>query len=241
MTMSIPLVKGFVQSFEVKDMDSKTGTFIQAFTRYNVLDSDKDRGRKGMFSKTWSENFGRIRHLFNHNSNQPLGETKKLWDDEEYAYGESIIGKHDLGMDFIKMVESNLIKEASYGYNVIKSNQLKDGSNELLEVKQWEWSSLSGWGANEFTPVISLQKGLNMNVAQEYLDRYHNMKSFVRNTTATDNTIKMVEADLKNIENFFNSLIRTEAAPALQPLLKEEEIDTDGILAIIELQKQLTA
>lgn len=239
----MPLIKGYIQPFEVKDVDSKTGIFVQAYTRYNVLDSDKDRGRKGMFTKTWKENFSRIRHQVNHNKDWTVGDPQRFWDDEEYAYMESKIGTHNEGQDFIKMVESKLIKEASYGYEVIKSNKLEDGTTELLEVKLWEVSSLTGWGANEFTPVISLQKGMEEKSVEESLEWYVDAKSFVRNSTATDFCIKQIESDIKVFEQRLLKLAkRTEAADALQPPLEEkqvEELDTATILGFIEIQKQL--
>lgn len=236
-----PLIKGFIQPFEVKDIDSKSGTFVQAYTRYNVKDSDNDYGRKGMFTKTWRENAPRIRHLLNHDVSRPIGNPQKFWDDSDYAYMESKIGDHNDGQDFIKMVESGLIKEASYGYTVIKANKLKDGSQELLEVKLWEVSSLTGWGANEYTPVISLQKGMTDDSVSEFLDRYFNMKSFVRNSSATDQAIQQIELEIKAMETLFSNLIKgTGAAPALQPPeVKESSINVKHILGFIELQKQL--
>lgn len=212
------LVKGFSQSFEVKDIDMKSGTFVQAFTRYDVKDSDGDYGRKGMFTKTWKENASRIRHILNHDYQQPIGEPQEFFEDNEYAYMKSIIGTHDLGNDFKKMVDSGLIKEASYGYTVIKSNKLKDGQ-ELLEVKLWEVSSLTGWGANEFTPVIAMQKGMNKeSLIKKHIDQYAKLDSFCRNSDATDFTLQQLEIEKKQIENFLTQLSTLAEAPApLEP------------------------
>lgn len=232
------LVKGFLQSFEVKDIDLKSGTFIQAYTRYDVKDSDGDYGRKGMFSKTWKEHFPRIRHILNHKYELPVGEPKRFYDDDEYAYIESQIGTHDLGEDFKKMVDSGLIKEASYGYNVIKSNKLKDGSQELLEVKLWEVSSLTGWGANQFTPVIAFQKGLSKDaLISEYFDKYAALEKFCHNSTATDATLQQLEIEKKQIKDFLIELYKsTEAAPALQP---QEDSHKDD-LTLLDLSIKTT-
>jgi HK97 family phage prohead protease len=233
-------IKGYITQLEVKDIDAH-GTLIQAFTRYDILDSDNERGRKGMFTKTWQENFPRIRHLLNHNSSQPLGENQKFWEDNEYAYAQSKIGTHNLGQDFIKMVDSGLIKEASYGYNTVKSNKLKDGSTELLEVKLWEWSSLTSWGANEFTPIISLQKGMNLDPVKDLLERYTLMKSFVRNSNATDEGITMIEKEILNIETYFTDLLKgTEAAPTTQDALQPQGVDEiEEAIALLTLQNSL--
>lgn len=221
--MSNQLIKGYIQSFEVKDIDTKSGTFVQAYTRYDVKDSDGDYGRKGMFTKTWAENFKRIRHLLNHDTDRPVGEPQKFYDDNEYAYMQSQIGKHDLGSDFIKMVDSGLIKEASYGYSIIKANKLKDGSQEILEVKLWEVSSLTGWGANEFTPVIALQKGMDkQSLIKKHLDHYAALDSFCRSSDATDFTLQQLEIEKKHVENFLTQL-STVAEPEEAPLQPQED------------------
>lgn len=218
----------------------KSGTFIQAYTRYDVKDSDGDYGRKGMFTKTWSENFSRIRHLLNHDHTHPVGEPQKFYDDNEYAYVQSQIGNHDAGEDFKKMVDSNLIKEASYGYTVIKQNKLKDG-NELLEVKLWEVSSLTGWGANQFTPVVNFVKSAGKEeFIRKQLEQYANLKSFCRNSTATDRTLRQLEMDLKHIEQQLIELYSTQAAE--EPTLEPQQVKTlnvDAVLSFIKIKEQL--
>lgn len=248
--MNNALHKGYIQSFEVKDVDTKSGTLVQAYTRYNVVDSDKDRGRKGMFNKAWRENKSRIRHLVNHDSDWSVGDPAEFWEDDEYAYMKSNIGTHDDGRDFIKMVESNLIKEASYGYNVTKSNKLKDGTTELLEVKLWEVSSMTSWGANEFTPVISLTKGADKSALfDDYVERLLNYESFIKNTTATDKAIKAAIVERDQIKSFLKTILHktgTEAVlhekETLQPQLMDRNVlDTQikALWAQIEVEKQL--
>lgn len=241
--MNKPLEKGFIQSFEVKDVDLKTGFFRQAYTRYDVVDSDNERGRKGMFTKTWSENKNRIRHILNHDYTHPVGDPQKFYDEGDMAIMESQVGTHNEGKDFLLMVDSKLIKEASYGYNVIKSNKLKDGSTELLEVKLWEVSSLTGWGANEFTPVLAFQKGRSKSeLFDEMTERYLELESFCYKSTATDKTLQKLETERDQIKSFLKTLLNTgtEAESiSLQPQLNEDVLDTKSIVALIEIQKQL--
>lgn len=243
--MNKPLEKGFIQSFEVKDVDLKTGFFKQAFTRFDVLDSDKERGRKGMFNKTWQENKSRIRHILNHDYTHPLGDPQKFYEEGDLAIMESQIGSHNEGKDFLLMVDSGLVKEASYGYNVIKSNKLKDGTTELLEVKLWEVSSLTGWGANEFTPVLAFQKGADRSqLFDEFTERYLHLESFCYKSTATDKTLQKLELERDQIKSFLKTLLHKTGTEAddvsLQPqLMGDEFLDTKSIVALIEVQKQL--
>jgi HK97 family phage prohead protease len=206
-----------IKSFEfpVKDVDMGSRTLVQAFTRYDVKDSDKDIGRKGMFAKTWAENLPRIKHLLNHDTTKPLGKVESMWDDDTYAYGKSKIGTHTLGDDFIKMADSGLITEASYGYNVIKEKQSNDG-NELLEVKLWEWSSLTCWGANQYTPIISLTKSLDKAEQENKVaTRIKALEKFCKDTDATDETIQLLLLELKQLQQLFIDLSKTTTEPVV--------------------------
>jgi HK97 family phage prohead protease len=215
--------------FEVKDVDMGSRTLVQAYTRYDVKDSDQDFGRKGMFDRTWSENFHRVKHLLNHDVTQPVGKIEKLWDDDQYAYYKSKIGTHNLGNDFMKMADSGLITEASYGYKVIRERKMAEG-NELLEVKLWEVSALTHWGANEFTPVISLSKSMTKEQqADKVKARLKALESFTRNTDATDDTIQLLLLEIKNLGQLLLDATATttpaaEQAPEPEKGLKAEEM-----------------
>lgn len=227
-----------IKSFDlaVKDVDMESRTVVQAYTRYNVKDSDGDYGRKGMFTKTWSENSHRIKHLLNHDTTKPVGAIKELWDDSEFAYYKSKIGTHTLGDDYIKMADSGLITEASYGYQTIKQNKVDDG-NELLEVKLWEVSSLTAWGANQYTPIISLTKSLNKEEnADKVGTRIKALEKFCKNTTATDETIELLLLELKQLQQLFIEL-STKSTQPVEETVEPEQIDV--ALAIKQFTQSL--
>lgn len=210
---------------EVKDVDMASRTIVQAYTRYRVLDSDGDIGTKGMFDKTWGDNFSRIKHLLNHDTTKPVGKIEKLWDDVYAAYYKSKIGTHTLGEDFIKMADSGLITEASYGYKTIKEDKTKDG-NLLLEVKLWEVSPLTAWGANQFTNIVSLTKSLSKDDQQIKLsERIKSLERFCKNATASDETIELLLLECKQLQQYIIDLQSTTQAAdeALEPEKKEDD------------------
>ena len=194
---------------EVKDFDKGKREFVQAYTMYDVEDSDGDFGRKGMFSKTWKENNSRIKHILNHDITHPIGKPLELWDDNNHAFIKSRIGTHKDGDDFIEMVDSGLITEASYGFQVIKDNKMSDGKRELLEVKLWEVSSLTGWGANQHTPVVSLQKSLSKDGLDILSKRINLIEKFIRKSNASDETIETLVIELKQLQQLFIDLTKT--------------------------------
>ena len=199
--------KDFSTSLGIKDVDGKKGIVTGYFSDFDTLDSDGDVIKAGAFTKTLSLNGvksknPRIKHLLNHSPTQPLGVLTELKEDSKGLYYESKIGKHNLGMDFIKMVESDLIKEHSIGYQVKKFNQVKsredyqdgDVRRELTELKLWEGSSLTAWGANPNTPLTGL-KGFLLNNEIEInklVNQAEAIEEFCRNSKATDETIEQL-------------------------------------------------
>lgn len=225
-------------AFELKDVDIKSRITIGAFTRYNVKDADGDIGRKGMFKKTWGENGPtsdrpRIKHLLNHDITQPIGKPLELWDDDDYAYYKSLIGTHTLGDDYLKMAESGLITEHSYGFTRIRDNKTKEG-NEMLEVKQWEFSSLTSWGANEFSPLLSVAKGQNKDaLLEKLLKRTSAVEKFCRNSTATDETIQFMLIEYKQLQQILIDLSNTSTVP------EEKSTQPDSAKELIDIQTEL--
>jgi hypothetical protein len=198
----------------IKDVDGKKGIVTGYFAKFDNVDADGDIIRKGAFTKSIMETGPastqpRIKHLLNHNTNQPLGALVTLSED---AYGlnyESQIGSHALGQDFIKMVESNLITEHSIGFQVMKRNQLQEYSEymktpdagwfELTDLKLWEGSSLTAWGANQQTPITGLKSDKKEDVLQALVNRQKNLEKFCRNSTATDETIELLLIECKQL------------------------------------------
>lgn len=225
-------------AFELKDVDMKSRITIGAFTKYNVKDSDGDIGRKGMFKKTWSENGPtsdrpRIKHLLNHDITQPVGKPLELWEDDEYAYYKSQIGTHTLGDDYMKMAESGLITEHSYGFTRIRDNKIKEG-NEMLEVKQWEFSSLTSWGANEFSPLLSIAKSEGKEaLLQKLLKRTSAVEKFCRNSTATDETIQFMLIEYKQLQQILIDLTSISTVP------EEKSTQPDSVTGLIDIAQEL--
>lgn len=184
---------------QIKDVDGRKGIVTGYFANFDSLDADGDVIKKGAFTKTIqatgpSSAKPRIKHLLNHDPSQPLGVLTMLKEDSKGLYYESKLGTHALGIDFIKMVESNLISEHSIGYQVKKFNQVTswedyregDVRRELTELKLWEGSSLTAWGANPNTPLTGM-KSIEIN---KLLNKAEAIEKFCRDSKATDETIE---------------------------------------------------
>ena len=215
---------------EVKDVDKKQGIVSGYFSAFNSKDSDGDIIKPGAFTKSINDWFpkGRIKHLLNHNPSQPLGVILDLKEDDYGLKYTSKIGSHALGQDFIKMVDSGLIKEHSIGFQTIQEGKSKEeDANIITEVKLYEGSSLTAWGANENTPITDF-KGYKV---EEIADRIKAFEKFVRNSDATDETIELCIIQIKQLSQVIESMNSTPAAKAQEP--QKEAKGLDGINYLI--------
>lgn len=225
-------------SCEIKDIDGKKGIVSGYFSAFNNVDSDGDIIRPGAFAKSIAETGPgsarpRIKHLLNHNPSQPLGVIQSLKEDSYGLMYESKIGSHSLGKDFIKMVESGLVSEHSIGFRTIKEE--KKDHNEILEVKLFEGSSLTAWGANEMTPLIGLK---NMNV-DTLSDRIKQIEKFCKETDASDECIESLLIQIKQLTQLVQDLQEPViATPAIEPIVITQD-GKDLALAMELLSKRI--
>lgn len=213
--------------YEIKDIDKKQGIVSGYFAAFNIKDADGDIIRPGAFKKTLNEMFpkGRIKHLMNHDPSKPLGKILELKEDEYGLFYRSQIGSHSLGQDFIKMVESDLIKEHSIGFNDLTSEQHRkgEGYNNITEVKLFEGSSLTAWGANEFTPLIEL-KGMNVDSLAQRIRKF---EKFARNSDATDETIESCLLYIKQLAQVIEDLTTLDVEETPMPEIKNDKANND--------------
>lgn len=213
-----------------KDVDAKKGIVTGYFSNFNNVDSDGDVIRPGAFAKTIREAGPqsaqpRIKHLFNHNPAQPLGKLTELKEDAKGLYYESQVGTHSLGNDFVKMVESGLITEHSIGFKTIKDNSNKEGNNEITEIKLWEGSSLSAWGANELTPLTGL-KTETKEVVQDLINRQKAIEKFCKSSSVSDETIELLLLECKQLTQIIIELSEKATKPEESTLPEEKVMNT---------------
>ena len=211
---------------QIKDVDGKKGIVTGYFSYFYSIDSDGDIIKPGAFQKSISQNGPqsskpRIKHLLNHDSSKPLGVLEVLKEDTKGLYYESRLGTHSLGVDFIKMVDSGLISEHSIGFQTVKYNQLKPwnewkqgaAARELTELKLYEGSSLTAWGANMNTPLTGLKTEQKV---RKINDRIDILIKSLRDGTFSDETFDLLEIELKQMQQAMIDLT-TEPEQTTQP------------------------
>jgi HK97 family phage prohead protease len=160
-------------SFELKDLDGKKGIvqfYGSAFgTTKADADSDGDIILKGSFKKTISEQTGRIKHCLNHSVYDVPGVFSELKEDSFGLLCTSQLAKGSngdfstLAKDTLINYEAGVITEHSIGYRATKeAYDEQEQCNFISEIKLWEVSSLTGWGANKNTPFVGLKSAADL-------------------------------------------------------------------------------
>jgi len=166
---------------KVADLDDQGQVKFQ-FSKFDFIDTDDDITRKGAFKKSMLENLPRIKHFKNHWRDSTPGVIKELYETAEgaFAISQLIIGPQGkgsaLGNDTYAEYKAGAITEHSYGYDIIKANQITVDNKqvqELVELRLKEVSSLNAWGASEHTPTLEVKSEKDI---IDFLDRLEKLK-----------------------------------------------------------------
>ena len=188
--------------FETKDIDDSQGIVRVAFSKTGVYDSDNDRLMKGSFTKTIQENRGRIKMFKNHNPNMVPGVIKELSEEGDFAFATMQLSTSTLGKDTLIEYREGIITEHSHGFEGIKGKMSRNdkGGVDFTEVKLWEVSALTHWGANPYTYIDSVKsKGEITNLIQK-------LDSMIKIGDLSDIALERLENLHKNISNHLEQL-----------------------------------
>ena len=221
-------------SLQVKDV-TKSGEVLIYASAFGNKDSDGDIMVKGAFAKTIKEmgpsGANRIAALYQHDPYTVVGRPLEMTEDEKGLLIRGYVGDIQNG-DFRKMYEQELIREHSIGFRTIKDDWSEiEQANMIREVALWEYSMVT-WGANSATPVIG--KGMDKEQAIKYAkDRMEKCTKALRNGTFTDETMYLIELEVKQLTD-------TIIALATEPpkSTREPQIDLDVFKA--EFNKHLS-
>lgn len=142
--------------FDVKAIGDNT---IEGYCAYfNNIDSYGDIIEQGAFTKTIQENRNRIKVLWQHETDEPIGKPIDMYEDSVGLFVKAQISMTDVGRNAMVLMRDGVIDEMSIGYDVIKDEYR--GRNRILkELRLWEFSPVT-FAANEKAKITSA-KSLN--------------------------------------------------------------------------------
>lgn len=210
-------------SHQVKDID-ESGQVKFYFAAFGNKDSDGDIIMPGSYTKTMKENASRIKHLRNHD--ETVGVIKEMGQDEHGAWAVSQLSLNSFeGKDTYGQYKDGIITEHSHGFNIIKESfdKAKD-ANVITEIKLWEVSSLTHWGANENTPTAWV-KGMNdLCTEKEFLTLQLQIRSFVKSNKVTPETVKQLKELYEELNSLLDSQPSNDTNPDEEPKGKQKEL-----------------
>jgi HK97 family phage prohead protease len=219
---------------DLKDIDSKKLIVRGYFSSFGNKDSEGDIMMPGAFKRSiqdWGPSGrNRIKHLQNHNPNLPLGAIDVLQEDNFGLYYESRLVETTFGVDFIKMAEGGLITEHSIGFNIL-NEQMVEAGNEIRDVKLYEGSSLTAWGANENTPFLGFKGHTDIDELKEEIRRF---EKFIRNTDASDNAIDLCLIKVRQLAQAVETLSSTKASDKEPEQRKSDDKLETSLISLLQ-------
>ncbi len=219
--------------FEIKDIDEKAGIVTGYASIFGNIDSDNDMIMQGSFTKTCAErgpasSKPRIKHLWQHNSWEPIAVPIELREDGRGLYFASQFGKDQFSQDKLQQHIDKIITELSIGFNTIKAEDIinKEGEvthRKITEIKLWEYSSVT-WGSNSLTEVLSAKGELTDTLA-ELNKRIDTLTKALKNGKYSDETAESFEAELSKIQNIIKSLPLKEPERSTPEIVKPTNVE----------------
>lgn len=136
----------------VVNIEDAKGIVDIAIASFNNVDSYGDIIRRGSFTKTFSQNFSRIKHVVDHgwDTSSIVGLPIKLWETDKYAMASSQLNiDSDRGRNLFQLykffADNSRSLEHSIAYRIIKTQDNEDISGyDITELALREYTTC-GW------------------------------------------------------------------------------------------------
>lgn len=152
--------------FKAEDVDGDS-RMISGYASTYDLDQGGDIIVKGAFAKTLETNSKRVKVLWQHNSQMPIGRPLSMVEDERGLYVQSYIAKTRQGDEALELAREGIIDSMSIGYVVRDADYKDDGVRLIKELDLMEYSLVT-WPMNE-AAVITGVKSLEVREIERVL------------------------------------------------------------------------
>jgi len=183
---------------ELIDADEKAGIIKGYGSYFGNIDSDKDVIVKGAYKKTIAENGERVKYLYQHDMNQPIGKMNELYEDDKGLVFVAEIAKTQMGMDVVELMKSGVITENSVGIMPIQKEN-KGDYREIKEVKLYEISAVT-LAANDQAKILDVKGNIDV---EKLSKRYDNLSKLIRKGSISDEMGFAIEAEILKLKSLF--------------------------------------
>ena len=190
---------------ELIDADEKAGIIKGYGSYFGNKDSDNDVITKGAYKKTIAENGDRVKYLYQHDMNQPIGKMTELYEDDKGLVFVAEIAKTQLGNDVVELMKSGVITENSVGIMPIQKNN-KGDYREITEVKLYEISAVT-LAANDQAKILDVKGNVDV---EKLSKRYDNLSKLIRKGNISDEMGFAIEAEILKLKSLFVEFTKPE-------------------------------
>jgi hypothetical protein len=205
---------------ELIDADEKAGIVKGYGSIFGNVDSDGDIINKGAYRKTVEENGNRVKYLYQHDMDKPLGKMRELYEDEKGLVFEAEIPKTQLGKDVIELMKSGVITENSVGIIPVKK-EMQDGYRHINEVRLFEISAVT-LAANDQAMILDVKGNVDRT---KILKRYDNMAKLLRKGEISDELGYALESEIYKLKSIFDTLSTQPSLEDTQPQVEKTDVN----------------
>ena len=194
------------------------------FLDYGLNVDDNDIINKGAYKKTIEENGKRIKYIYQHDMDKPLGVIKMLEEDNKGLMFEAKIANTTLGKDVIELMKAGVLTENSVGIMPIQK-EMVDGFRHINEVKLFEISAVT-LAANDQAMILDVKGNADRD---KILKRYDRLAKLIRKGEISDDLGYAIESEIMKLKTLFNSIITKPTEIVTEPIEVKEEKDSSEI------------
>lgn len=205
---------------ELIDADEKAGIVKGYGSIFGNVDSDGDIINKGAYRKTVEESGSRVKYLYQHDMDKPLGKMRELYEDEKGLVFEAEIPKTQLGKDVIELMKSGVITENSVGIIPVKK-EMQDGYRHINEVRLFEISAVT-LAANDQAMILDVKGNVDRT---KILKRYDNMAKLLRKGEISDELGYALESEIYKLKSIFDTLSTQPSLEDTQPQVEKTDVN----------------
>lgn len=152
--------------FKADDVDADS-RIISGYASTYDLDQGGDIITRGAFEKTLETGFKKVKVLWQHNSQMPIGRPESMEEDEKGLFVRSYIAKTRQGDEALELAREGIIDSMSIGYMVNDADYKDDGVRVIKQLTLMEYSLVT-WPMNE-AAVITGVKSLEVREIERVL------------------------------------------------------------------------
>ena len=186
------------QMGELIDADEKAGIVKGYGSIFGNVDSDGDVINRGAYKKTIIESGKRVKYLYQHDMDKPIGKMVHLEEDEKGLVFEASIPKTRLGMDVIELIKAGVLTENSVGILPIQKEMVGD-HRHINEVRLFEISAVT-LAANDQAMIMDVKGNID---TDKVLAKYDRLAKLIRKGNISDELGFALESEILKLKTIF--------------------------------------